>query len=186
MTIAYFDLTSAAAYALHAAAARTGTAIEWRGVEGDPSRPVPMVPFDARSRARFEAAIPDAVRADATLGIALPRGAPNTRRALVALAAVARVHPGRAAALRGAFFEAYWREGADLSDIHVVGELAAQAAVPAWLDLASDEASATLAAWEVEWRTANLGGVPRVIRDDGRILWDVRAVDDAVRFLSGD
>ena len=112
-------------------------------------------------------------------------GKPKTKRALVAVTAVARMHPVRAGEFRAALFRAYWRDGEDLSARGVVQYIADETGVPRWVDLEDTAAAGTLTKWELDWRTERLGGVPRAIRPDGQILWSVKDAQSAREFLLG-
>ena len=113
----------------------------------------------------------------------LPGGKPNTARAIVALASVIQQHPATAPAFRDALYRAYWHEGADLSVMAELQRVADFAAVPRSVDLDHPEASDTVENWELDWALERLGGVPRVIRGDGQILWGLRAMDEAAAFF---
>ena len=186
-TIVYYDFTSAESFALSEVAASIQPApeLEWRGIEIEPGVPSPMPPLDRRSQGRIEVEVPGAVWKSESLGIVMPKGRPNTRRALTAVAAVSRMNSVRASALRVALFRAYWRDGEDLSLRGVVQYIADECSVPRWVDLEDVAAAAALASWELDWRTERLGGVPRVIRADGQILWSVKDEASAREFLLG-
>ncbi len=172
-SIIYYDFTSAEAFAVNECvrALSGGPPIQWRGVQSDPTQSVPMQPLSRRALERLEIEIADAVRAVPQLRCVLPRGKPNTKRALQAVASVDRVHPACALQFRTRLFEEYWWGGADLSDVVVVRRAAEAAGVPPWVDLENHEAQASQVKWELQWKSERLGGVPRVIRPDGRILW---------------
>ena len=186
-TIAYYDFTSIESFALSEVAASLDPApdMEWRGVEIEPGLPTPMRMLDRRSQERMEVDAPNDVWRNAAFGIVMPNGRPNTRRALTAVAVVARMNSTRANAFRVALFRAYWRDGEDLSLRAVIQFVADHAGVPRWVDLEDAGAAASLASWELDWRTERLGGVPRAIRADGQILWSVKDEASAREFLLG-
>ena len=186
-SIIYYDFTSAEAFALSEVAASIDPApqIEWRGVEIEPGLPTPMPVLDRRSQERLEVDAPNDVWRSEAFGIVMPKGRANTRRALTAVAAVARMHATRADAFRVALFRAYWRDGEDLSLRPVIQFIADHAGVPRWVDLEDPGAAASLIGWELDWRTERLGGVPRAIRADGQILWSVKDEASAREFLLG-
>lgn len=183
--IIYYDFTSAESFALSEIVLARGGAptIEWRGVQADPTLPPLMAALSRRSTERLEVEVADALRANPDMQIALPKGKPNTRRALQAVASVERMHALRANDFRSILFHEYWWFGHDLSDAAVIRDAAAQAGVPPWVDLEHLSAQSAQVSWELEWKAERLGGVPRVIRSDGQILWGVTNEADTQSFL---
>lgn len=183
----YYDFTSPDSFAL-SEILLTLTAcppVEWRGVQMEPGAPVPMVRHDRRAVGRLEMDLVATQRAVPDLRVHVPRGRPNTRFALQAVAAVERMHGLRADALRTALFRAYWWDGEDLSDVATVRRLAGEAGVPPWVNLESQAAQATQVGWELQWQAERLGGVPRVLRSDGEILWQVESPATVKQFVCG-
>jgi hypothetical protein len=37
--------------------------------------------------------------------------------------------------------------------------------------------------WEMDWVTRRLGGVPRLVRPDGRVLWGLVPLDEITAFF---
>jgi 2-hydroxychromene-2-carboxylate isomerase len=181
----YYDFTSPEAFAVHeiARGAPGADAIEWRGVQVDASLPVPMTLFDRRARERLEMDINDVKKVWRGGRLEVPRGMPNTKLALQSVASVERMHRARAEAFRVQLFQSYWWRGADISDIAVVRRAAIDAGVPPWAELEHQGAQAEQVSWELAWKTERLGGVPRVIREDGQILWRIRSDDEVRTFL---
>lgn len=190
----YYDFTSAESFAIHEIArahARTSDAaravvesIEWRGVQVDETLPVPMLVLDRRARERIEMDVNDAKKAWPAGRLEVPRGMPNTKLALQAVASVERMHRTRADDFRSALFHAFWHRGEDLSDIAVVRRAAGFAGVPPWAELGNQAAQGMQVSWELAWKTERLGGVPRVIRPDGQILWTIKSEAEVREFLS--
>jgi len=116
-TIVYYDFMSAEWFALSEVAASIQPApdLEWRGIKIEPGIPSPLPQLDLGSQGRIEVKVPGAVWNSVSLGIVMPKGRPNTRRALTAVAAVSRMNAVRTSAFRVALFRAYWRDGEDLS-----------------------------------------------------------------------
>ncbi len=181
----YTDFTSAECHALNEHVARLGVEarVNWRGVQHDPGLPVPMRLLDRRALNELEDVIEDVRRLSPGLEIALPLGKPNTSAAIVAVASVMRLHPVRAAAFRDGLYRAYWREGTDLSVMAELQRVADAAGVPRFVGLDHPDVEETVVEWELDWATERLGGVPRVIRSDGRILWGLRSADEISAFF---
>lgn len=183
----YYDFTSSEAFAIHEIAREVLPAdrVTWRGVQVDATLPTPMPVLDRRARERLDMDVSDARKAWPAGRLETPRGMPNTKIALQAVASVERMHRARADELRSRLFRAFWWEGIDLSDRAAVRRLADDAGVPPWADLENQGAQAQQVGWELEWKAERLGGVPRVIREDGQILWRVSSEAEARQFLGG-
>jgi hypothetical protein len=157
---------------------------EWRGVQHDPSLPVPPRLGDRRVVLAVEDDV-DAVRLRAPeVEIAAPPFKPNTRRAIGAVAAVHRQHALRASEFRRALAVALWVRGEDISDGAVINAVAAWAGVPGWVDLDGPAGHRLADDWDMDWVTRRLGGVPRLVRPDGRVLWGLAAAADIIEFFS--
>jgi hypothetical protein len=61
--------------------------------------------------------------------------------------------------------------------------IADHAAVPRSVDLYHPDADEMVENWDLDWAVERLGGVPRVIRGDGRILWGLKPMDEAAAFF---
>ena len=184
----YTDFTCAECYALneYLASFGVGASLRWKGVQLEPTLPQMIRYLDRRGLARLEDEIDEVKRRTRDLPFTLPRFKPNSRRAIVAVASVMRKHPSRAAAFRNALYRAYWRDGVDLSLPAELQNLADTAGVPRLVELDHPDAQEAADVWEVDWATERLGGVPRVIRGDGKILWGLKpAAELATFFLAG-
>jgi predicted DsbA family dithiol-disulfide isomerase len=181
----YSDFTCAECYGLNEQLATLGVSehVHWRGVQIDPSLTAPMRPFDRRALDRIEDEIAEVRRRVDGLVMRLPRAKPNTRGAIVAVASVMRQQPARAAVYRDALYRAYWCDGADLSAMAELQRVADLAAVPRFVELDHPDAAETADDWDLDWATERLGGVPRVIRSDGRILWGLKPTPEAAEFF---
>ena len=181
----YADFTSAECYGLSEQLAAFGVdaGVHWRGVQVDPALPVPMRLLDRRALDRLDDEIAEVRSRVDGIVIRLPRGRPNTRRAIVAVASVMRQQPARAARFREALYRAYWRDGVDLSVAAELQRVADAAQVPRFVALDHPDAEELLEQWELDWATERLGGVPRVIRSDGRILWGLKPMAEARAFF---
>jgi 2-hydroxychromene-2-carboxylate isomerase len=181
----YSDFTSAECYGLNEQLVALGMsgAVHWRGVQVDPTLAVPMRSLDRRALDRIEDEIGEVLRRVDAAVMHLPRGRPNTRRAIVAVASVMRQQPARAAVFRDSLFRAYWCDGTDLSVAAEVQRVADAAGVPRFVSLDHPAAEETVENWDLDWAIERLGGVPRVIRSDGRILWGLKPMHEATAFF---
>ena len=184
--VIYYDFTSAESFALSeiVRGLEDVQPAEWRGVQMEPGLPDAMEGFDRWALGRVEMELVTVRKQVPDLRLELPSGRPNTRRALQAVASVARVHATRADALRTLLFQEYWWNGADLSDGATLKRIADAAGVPPWIDLANPAAQAAQVGWELDWQTEHLGGVPRIIRSDGQILWTISDAAAAREFVT--
>jgi predicted DsbA family dithiol-disulfide isomerase len=181
----YSDFTCAECYGLNEQLVALGVngSVLWRGVQSDPALPVPMRVLDRRAQNRVDDEISEVRRRLGSVVMNLPRGKPNTSRAIIAVASVMRQQPARAALFRDALYRAYWRDGADLSVAAELQRVADLAAVPRFVDLDHPDAEEMVENWDLDWSTERLGGVPRVIRGDGKILWGLKPTSEAEAFF---
>jgi 2-hydroxychromene-2-carboxylate isomerase len=186
-SIIYYDFTSAESFVVNeiVQGLTTPDDLAWRGVQVAPTLPVPAMVLERRARERLEIEVHDAGRVSPEITAQLPTRLPNTRAALQAVASVERMHRTRADAFRTALFRAYWQRDVDISDLTAIVAIAAEAGVPPWVDLEHQAAQAAQVSWELAWQAERLGGVPRVIRTDGQILWAVKDATSVRAFLSG-
>ncbi|MBM3908950.1 MAG: DsbA family protein [Gemmatimonadetes bacterium] len=169
----FADLSCPFSYALTARLEVLGLMhrCDWRGVQHDPGLPVPPRLGDRRLMRALEDDV-DIVRREAPdVALTTPPVKPNTRRAIAAIAAVQRQHAPRSAAFRRALGAALWVRGEDISDGTVINSVAAWSGVPGWVDLDGPAGHRLADEWEMDWVTRRLGGVPRLVRPDGRVLW---------------
>jgi hypothetical protein len=153
-------------------------------VQHDPSLPVPPRMGDRRVVRALEDDV-DAVSLQAPeIEIASPPFKPNTRRAIAAVAAVHRQHGPRASEFQRALGVALWVRGEDISDGAVINAVAAWAGVPGWVDLDGPAGHRLADDWDMDWVTRRLGGVPRLVRPDGRVLWGLAPAGDIADFFS--
>jgi 2-hydroxychromene-2-carboxylate isomerase len=182
----YADLNCPFSYALSVRLDALGLMerCDWRGVQHDPSLPFPARLGDRRIVRALEDDV-EAVHRDAPeVEMSPPPMKPNTRRAIAAIAAVHRRHPPRAAAFRRALGSALWVRGEDISNPAVVNSIAGWAGVPGWVDLDGPEGHRLADEWDMDWVTRRLGGVPRLVRADGRVLWGLASAADIAEFFS--
>jgi 2-hydroxychromene-2-carboxylate isomerase len=184
--VLFADLNCPYSYALSVRLTALGMddRIEWRGVQHDPSLPVPARLGDRRVMRALEDDV-DAVRLQAPdVELIAPPVKPNTRRAIAAVAAVHRQHAPRAVEFRRALASALWVRGEDISDGAVINAVAAWAGVPGWVDLDGPAGHRMADEWDMDWVTRRLGGVPRLVRPDGRVMWGLASSADIAEFFS--
>ncbi len=181
----YSDFTSVECYGLNEQLVALGVsgAVQWRGVQVDPALAVPMRSLDRRALDRIEDEIAEVRRRVDDIVIHLPRGKPKTLKAIVAVASVMRQQPARAALFRDELYRAYWRDGTDLSVAAQLQAVADRAGVPRFVALNHPDAEESVENWDLDWATERLGGVPRVIRSDGKILWGLKPMHEATAFF---
>jgi 2-hydroxychromene-2-carboxylate isomerase len=183
----FSDFATAESYALNEQFIALGVSatVLWKGVQLDPGAPSPMRPLERRALDQLDDELQTLGRVVPDLVYALPKGRPSTRRAIVAVASITRLNSARAAAFRDAVYRAYWREGRDISLMAELQHIADSAGVPRFIALDHPDADETIDGWELDWATERLGGVPRVIRGDGKILWGLRPREELIAFFSG-
>ncbi len=184
--VLYADLNCPYSFALTARLEVLGLMhrCDWRGVQHDPALPVPPRLGDRRVMRALEDDV-DAVRRMAPdVALTPPPVKPNTRRAIAAVAAVHRQHAPRASAFRRALGAALWVRGDDISDGTVINSVAVWSGVPGWVDLDGPAGHRLADEWEMEWVTRRLGGVPRLVRPDGRVLWGLVPAEALTEFFT--
>jgi predicted DsbA family dithiol-disulfide isomerase len=182
----FSDFTTAECYALNEqlAALGVGATVLWKGVQLDPAAASPMRALDRRARDNLDDELQSMRRFAPELAFAVPKGKPKSERAILAVASVMRLNTARAAAFRDAVFRAYWRDGTDISVKAELQRIADSVDVPRFIALDHPDADETIEGWELDWATERLGGVPRVIRGDGKILWGLRPFSELEAFFS--
>ncbi len=181
----YRDFTTAECYALNEQINALGVAsrVKWRGVQHVLGLPSPMRLFDRRGQDQTADEVEVVRRIDPALPIAVPVGRPNSQKAIIAVASVMLKASARATPFRDAIYRAYWRDGADISVMAVLQGIADAAGVPRFVELDHPDGEEMTEEWDLDWATERLGGVPRVIRADGKILWGFRPMPDAEAFF---
>ena len=184
--VLYADLNCPFSYALTMRLLGLGleARVDWRGVQHDPSLPVPPRLGDRRVMRTLEDDV-DTVRLQAPdVEIVPPPMKPNSRRAIAAVAAVHRQHALRASEFRRALYAALWVRGEDISSGAVINAVAAQVGVPGWVDLDGPAGNRLADEWDMDWVTRRLGGVPRLVRPDGRVLWGLASAESITEFFA--
>lgn len=120
------------------------------------------------------------------LSITVPRGKPNTRRAIAAAARALQLDHARAQALTRSLYRLFWVDGQDLSNEAVLQQEAErQGFAPALI--AGVDAIAVeplLRIWEKQWIDTEHQGVPILERPDRAVLAGLMPVQWIQKFLS--
>ena len=182
-TLLFTDLNCPFCYATERRIEALGLseAVEWRGVEHEPGLPVPMERDDEELTAELAEEVASVRSRAPEVPISLPSGKPNTDRALRAAAAAGRVDPVRGQPFRLALYEAFWRDGRDISDPAFLRELAAEHGLPELEPTREDELQ--VAGWRLDWERSPLHGVPLLVRSDGETLYGLKETPAIERFL---
>ena len=184
----YSDFNCPFCYAMHERLHAAGVMerVEWRGVQHAPQLPIPMARWNGRlmDELRHEVAIVG--RLAPMLPINLPEGKPNTRPAIHLAARVLEKHAEQGKELVRRMYTLFWREGQDISDARVLGQLLTSLDLDSNGLLGTSEAtSQLLAAWEHRWHGTGQAGVPLLERPDGTLLVGLARDPDLDRFLAG-
>lgn len=158
-------------------------AVQWCGVQHAPHLPVPMAPADHLLREELPAEV-RAIRALAPeVAITVPPGKPNTSLAIHYGAAALLADPVAGRAFVHSLYRALWINGADLADPAILARLADDAGLTG---LEADDAALAVAdGWQGAWQRTGLGGVPLLVRHDGRRLYGLVGTEELRAFLAG-
>jgi len=156
--------------------------VQWCGVQHAPHLPVPMAPADRV----LADELPDEVRAIRArapeVRIAVPPGKPNTALAIHYGAAALRTDPAAGRRFVRLIYQPFWTDGRDLSDPAVLAALADDAGLGG---LRPDAVALAISdGWQQTWQHTGLGGVPLIIRADGKILYGLVDRDELSDFLA--
>ena len=155
--------------------------VEWRGVEHEPDLPVPMMSDDEDLNAEVAEEVESVHSRAPDVGIGVPTGKPNTARAIAFASAAERADPERGRAVRHAIYQAFWVDGADISQPEVLEAIAAEHGLDGVKVRPEDEMRVT--SWRLDWERSPLRGVPLLVRDDGEVLYGLKAAEELERFV---
>ena len=183
--VAYTDPNCPFCFAMEERIAAGGFAdrVEWRGVQHAPHLPVPMATADPELAAELAGEARSLAALAPDVPVERPGGKPNTALAIEHAAAALRVDPVRGRAFVRSLYAAFWRAGRDLSDPAVLAGLADDADLPGLTVEAEDRATAR--SWQYARSALRLGGVPCVVRDDGRMLYGLADPGTIAAFFAG-
>jgi predicted DsbA family dithiol-disulfide isomerase len=180
----FTDLNCPFCYATETRLERLGLSdrVTWRGVEHEPDLSVPMDRHDVQIAGELQEEVRSVQSRAPEVPIAVPPGKANTSNGLLATAAALRADPAKGARFRQAVYQAFWRDGRDVSDPAVLAELAEEAGLPPLRTRPED--ALEVAAWRLEWERSPLRGVPLLVREDGETVYglkDAEILDAFVR-----
>lgn len=142
--------------------------VEWRGVQHAPHLTIPLAPASAGLARELEAEVAAIGQLAPELPIAKPIGKPNTAPAILAIAQALRHDPGAGHVFKDSVYRAFWVHGRDISSPDELERLAAEANLPPLVEM--PPADDLVRAWARSWMELGTGGVPLLIRTDGRGL----------------
>ncbi len=117
------------------------------------------------------------------VAITVPPGKPNTSLAIHYGSAAMLADPVGGRAFVRSLYRALWIDGADLSDPAVLAWLADDVGLTG---LEADAAALAVAdGWQRGWQRTGLGGVPLLVRRDGRRLYGLVDTDELRALLAG-
>ncbi|MGH9196011.1 MAG: DsbA family oxidoreductase [Acidimicrobiia bacterium] len=181
--VLYSDFNCPFCYALGERVMALGVVdrIDWRGVQHAPHLPTPMAHAGPTFASELSREVQFVQRLAPEVPIALPRGKPNTARAIVAVAAAMDRDPAKAHRFAASLYRVFWQHGADISDPSVIRDLAHHADLPDLL--MTPQAVQRITAWHEAWMDRGVGSVPDFIRQDGESITGLVDLDTLRRFV---
>ncbi len=185
----YSDFNCPFCYAMHERLHSLGVMdrISWQGVQHAPHLPVPMASWAGHLAAELKQEVQMVRRLAPEVEISVPRGKPNTGRAIAASARALHIDQLRATDFVRSLYRLFWVEGRDLSDDGVLQrEAERHGFLPEQVAGANAiTVDAVLRAWEEQWAEAEHQGVPLLQRSDGTLLVGLMPMAVLQRFLTG-
>jgi len=178
----YSDFNCPFCYALHDRLHELGLLhlCEWRGVQHASHLPRPMRPWDGSLGAELKHEVTVVQRLAPGLPINLPSGKPNTLPAIEQAAALLRQDMQLGMDFVKRTYRAFWCEGQDISDPHVVKQLAGEGGI----EDVDDESRVIAQKWETAWHATGQNGVPLVVSPDGDLLVGCVPADQVRSFFT--
>ncbi|MBS0169046.1 MAG: DsbA family protein [Nitrospira sp.] len=175
-------------YALHERlhALQVMAKIEWQGVQHAPHLPVPMMAWVGHAGSELKQEVEMVRRLAPEVPIIVPKGKPNTTRAVVAAARALQIDRHRGSLLVRALYRLFWCDGQDLSDDDVLRNEAGRHGFSADEIMGPEAPSVDrlLRAWSDQWEETEHHGVPILQRADGRILVGLASMETLQNFFS--
>lgn len=183
----YSDFNCPFCYALHERlqALEVMERIEWRGVQHAPHLPAPMVVWAGHLGSELKQEVEMVRRLAPELPIMVPKGKPNTSRAIAAAARALQLDREGGRLFVRALYRRFWCDGHDLSDPDVLRSEAGRHGFSADEMLGSDAPSVNqlLMAWSDEWQQTEHQGVPILQRSDGQVLIGLVSMETLQNFF---
>ncbi|SLM49337.1 conserved protein of unknown function [Nitrospira japonica] len=183
--VLYSDFNCPFCYALHERLHRMKLleSVDWRGVQHAPYLPRPMRQWDGTMKAELQYEVPAVRRLDPDLLIELPKGKPNTARAIdwAARLLSSDIHGGME--FVRLVYAAFWRDGLDISDEAVLDQLAAQHTDTGIPGRAEERSGSIAREWEEGWHGTGQSSVPILVSPDDRLLVGCVPSEQIVRFF---
>jgi predicted DsbA family dithiol-disulfide isomerase len=177
----YSDFNCPFCYALHERlhALHLMVRCEWRGVQHAPHLPRPMKPWQGSLGAELRHEVAIVQRLAPGLAIALPSGKPHTGAAIDRAIMLLRRGGVRGMEFVRRAYDAFWREGRDLSDPQVLDQLAP----PPSKEANADQNLRIAKEWELAWQATGQAGVPLIVSPDGDFLVGCQPAEKIVEFF---
>lgn len=184
--VLYSDFNCPFCYAMHERLHARGVmdTVEWRGVQHAPHLPIPMARWNGMLMEELRQEVAVVGRLAPSLPIVVPDGKPNTRPAIQLAVRLLARNPVQGSRLVRRLYQCFWRDGRDISESRVLGEMLVALGIDEQGLLGKDDASVrVLDDWDDQWRLTGQAGVPLLVRFDGAFLVGLARETDLDRFL---
>ncbi len=185
----FSDFNCPFCYALHERLHRLDlmAQIRWQGVQHAPHLPIPMTTWAGHLRSELQQEVEMVRRLAPELPIIVPKGKPNTGRAIAMAAQALDMDRLRGIQFVRALYRLLWCDGQDLSDQALLrDEVIRHGFAPdAFLEASAPPVQQILKAWGDRWEQTEHQGVPLLQRSDGRLLVGLVSTESLQTFLAG-
>lgn len=161
--------------------------IEWQGVQHAPHLPVPMVTWGGHLGVELKQEVEMVRRLAPDLPIIVPKGKPNTGRAIATAARALYLDRLRGRMFVRALYRRFWCDGHDLSDHEVLRKEAVRQGFTAdqFVEVGAPPVDRLLKTWGDQWEQTEHQGVPLLQRSDGQVLVGLVPRETLHMFLAG-
>ena len=185
--VLYSDFNCPFCYAMHERLHAQGVMdqVKWRGVQHAPHLPIPMARWNGRLMEELRHEVALVGRLTPTLSINIPAGKPNTRPAILLVAAILAHDPAQGMRLVRHLHQRFWQDGQDISDAGVLQEVLRGLAIHS--DSYSEQSIVHPAAadeWDAHWHHTGQPGVSLLVRPDGAHPVGLTSEADVVEFFA--
>jgi len=129
-----------------------------------------MRPWEGAAKAELQHEVTVVKRLAPDLAIALPKGKPNTVRAIDRAARLLSQDVSSGMEFVRLLYAAFWRDGLDISDEAVLDQLAAGYADKRIPGRPGEPPKLITREWEERWHETGQAGVPILVSSDDRVL----------------